>query len=79
METAMIMVILSRVLNYSINRWTNIIIGIIHTLAVFSSMFVGKPTPHYLFSGIIEIATTLFIVWYAWTWPRKKSKSIQIN
>ncbi len=70
METAMAMVVLSRVLKYRTNRWANIIVGIIHTISVFSSMFVGKPTPHYLFSGTIEIAVSSFVVWYAWKWPK---------
>ena len=70
METAIIMVLLSRVLEYRANRLANIIAGVIHTLAVFGSMFVGSaPALHYVFFGTIEIACTLFIVWYAWTWP----------
>jgi hypothetical protein len=56
-------------LKYSLNRWANIIAGVIHTGAVFGSMFIGsRPAPYYLFFGTIEIACTLFIVWYAWTW-----------
>ena len=70
METAIVMVLLSRVLPYKANRWANIVAGVIHTTAVFGSMFVGTaPTLYYLFFGSIEIATTLFIIWYAWKWP----------
>jgi hypothetical protein len=68
METAIAMVLLSRILKYRANRWANIIIGIIHTVAVLASMFVGTPDLYYLFFGTIEIVCTLFIVWYAWTW-----------
>ena len=68
METAIAMVLLSRVLKYRANRWANIIAGTINTAAVFLSMFVGTPALHYVFFGTIEIACTLFIVWYAWTW-----------
>ncbi|NIM58973.1 MAG: hypothetical protein GTO16_08540 [Candidatus Aminicenantes bacterium] len=70
METAIAMVLLSRVLKYRANRWANIIAGVIHTAAVFSSMFVGTPAPYYIFFGTIEIACTLLIVWYAWKWPK---------
>jgi len=73
METAIVMVVLSRVLKYRANRWTNIISGTIHTLAVFLSMFVGTPTLYYLFFGIIEMVTTSLIVWLAWTWPNPKA------
>jgi len=69
METAIVMVLLSRVLKYRANRLANIIAGVLHTAAVFSSMFVGSPPAlHYIFFGTIEMVCTLFIVWYAWTW-----------
>jgi len=70
METAIVMVILSRFLNYKANRIANIISGFIHTLAVILSLFAGKPAYYYLFFGSIEIACTVFIIWYSWTWPR---------
>jgi hypothetical protein len=73
METAIVMVILARFLNYKANRWANIIVGFIHTTAVFSSMFAGKPAPYYLFCGIIEIMCTSFIIWYAWTWRKPQN------
>lgn len=70
METAMIMVPLSLLLPYRANRIANIIAGLIHTTAVFSSMFVGTaPEPYYIFFGSIEIVTTLLIIWFAWRWP----------
>jgi hypothetical protein len=69
METAIAMVLLSRVLKYRANRWANIIVGAIHTASVFLSMFVGTPALFYMFFGTIEIVCTLFIIWYAWTWP----------
>jgi len=72
METAIAMVLLSRVLKYRANRWANIIAGAIHTAAVFASMFVGTPAPYYIFFGTIEIACTLLIIWYAWKWPKPK-------
>ena len=73
METAIVMVLLSRVLKYRANRWANIIAGVIHTVAVFSSMFVGTPGLYYIFFGTIEICCTLFIVWYAWTWRKQEA------
>ena len=68
METAIVMVVLSRVLKYRANRWANIISGVIHTLAVFGSMFVGTPAMYYTFFAAIEIACTLLIIWLAWKW-----------
>ena len=70
METAIAMVLCSRVLEYKANRWANIIIGVLHTLAVLLSMFVGGTTPalYYMFFAVIEISCTSLIVWYAWNW-----------
>lgn len=73
LETAMIMIILSRFLKYRINRWANIVLGALHTLAVTASLFVGIPTIFYLFFAAVEISTSLFIVWYAWTWIKPLS------
>ncbi len=73
METAIAMVLLSRVLKYMANRWANIIAGIIHTAAVSLSLFVGTPALYYVFFATIEIACTLFIIWYAWTWPKQEA------
>jgi hypothetical protein len=66
METAIAMVLLSRVLAYRANRWANIISGAFHTAFVSWSLIDGTPTLFYLFFATIEIVCTLFIVWYAW-------------
>jgi hypothetical protein len=68
METAIAMVLLSRVLKYGANRWANISVGVIHTALVSWSLSVGTPSLFYVFFAAIEIACTLFIIWYAWTW-----------
>lgn len=71
METAIVMVLLSRLLDYGPNRVLNIVAGAIHTAAVASSMFVdGPPDGYYIFFGAIEIGTTIAIIWLAWTWRR---------
>jgi hypothetical protein len=71
LETAIAMVLLSRVLKYRANRWANIIIAVLQTVVVAQSL--TGPLYWNLFYGFfatIEMACTLFIVWYAWTWPR---------
>jgi Family of unknown function (DUF6326) len=67
-ETAIAMVLLSRILPYQANRWANIIIAVVQTASVAFSLFAAVPTLFYAFFATIEIATTLFIIWYAWTW-----------
>ncbi len=68
MELAMIMIVLSRILKYSLNRWFNIIVGIILTLIQAGTLLSGDFTLHYLFFSIVEISTTIIIVWIAWNW-----------
>jgi len=68
MEIPIAMVLLSRILKLKVNRWANIIAALIKTVAMIMSLFVGSPTGYYTFFAVIEISTTLFIVWYAWTW-----------
>jgi len=69
METAIAVVLFSRILPYRANRWANIFSGVLHTLAVAGSMFVGDEVePYYMFMATIEIICTLYIVWAAWNW-----------
>ena len=69
MEIPIAMVLLSRLLNYSANRWANIIAGAIKTVVMIATMFVGSgPTLYYLFFGTIEIVCTSYNVMIAWNW-----------
>lgn len=59
------MIILSRVLKYEINRWVNIVAGIV-TIAY---IWVGMTTyPHYIVIATVETLCLLLIVWFAWKW-----------
>jgi hypothetical protein len=68
MEIPISMILLSRVLNYKANRISNIIAGSIMTIVQVGTLFIGSAELHYIFFSIIEIATTAFIVVYAWKW-----------
>jgi hypothetical protein len=72
-ETAIVMVPLSRILNYRANRLASIIVGAINTVAVLASLIVATPALYYAFFATIEIATTVVIIWYAWTWHNPES------
>ena len=74
LETAMVMIVLSRVLKYATNRWINIVVALLHTLAVVASPFVGTPTIFYIFFVVVEVSALLFIVWYAWTWAEPQNE-----
>jgi hypothetical protein len=73
-EIPIAMVLLSRVLKYGVNRWANIITGTIMTAVQALSLFVAIPAMYYVFFSVIEIACTLFIVWYAWTWTHHQGR-----
>jgi hypothetical protein len=75
METAIAMVLLSRVLRYGPNRWANIISGLFHTMFVAWSLTGQPATLFYAFFATIEIACTLFIVGYAWKWRGPSASS----
>ena len=75
-ETAIAMVLLSRMLKYRANRWANIIVGALNTMAIIVSLLVATPALYYIFFAVIEIVTTLLIVWYAWKWPNPQAVSM---
>ena len=68
-----LMVFLSIVLSPGINRWTNMIFGVIYTVIMLITM--PGAWAFYIFFGIIEVALTVLIVWYAWTWPGQEAIS----
>ena len=65
MEISILMILLSRVLKYGVNRWANIITSII-TIAFVVGGRVSYP--HYLFIATVEVACLLLIVWFACKW-----------
>jgi len=72
-EIPIIMVLLSRVLTYKVNRWVNIIAGGIMTLVQGASLFAGTPAMYYLFCSFFEIVSTVLIVWFAWNWREQET------
>jgi hypothetical protein len=67
MEVLIAMVVLSRVLPYRGSRWANILAGLLGTATVAFTLRGGAPA-HYVFFASVEMASTLFIAGYAWTW-----------
>lgn len=65
MEISIAMIILSRVLNYRVNRWVNIIVGLVTIAFVWGG---AAPYPHYTFVATVETICLLLIIWNAWKW-----------
>jgi hypothetical protein len=72
LEIPIAMILLSRVLKYKVNRWANIIAGVI-TIAYVVGM--GSLYPHYIFIATIEVVCMLLIIWYAWKWRNPEAQS----
>jgi len=68
LEMAMVMILLSRLLEYGINRWANIVVATLHIVGVLASLFVVTPPIFYSFFVIVEVIALLFIARYAWSW-----------
>ncbi|MEO6864137.1 MAG: DUF6326 family protein [Gemmatimonadaceae bacterium] len=66
-----IMVFLSLVLLPSLNRWVNIVLGVIYTIIVLVTM--PGAWAFYILMSIVEVTLQLLIVWYAWNWPSEAS------
>ena len=71
MEISIVMIILSRVLNYSANRWTNIITAMITIVFVIGG---GSLYPHYIFIVTVEVICLLLIIWNAWKWSNPEGQ-----
>ena len=68
---AIAMIILSRVLKYGINRWVNIIVGIVTIAYIWGGM---SSYPHYIFIATVETICLLLIIWFAWKWRNVEAR-----
>jgi hypothetical protein len=65
-----VMIFLSLALKPNLNRWVNIIFGMVYTVIILITMWDWA---FYIFYGIIEVVLTSLIVWYAWKWPKQEA------
>jgi hypothetical protein len=80
MEIPMAMIVASRLLEHSANRWLNLIAGFLMTLVQIGSFWMGTgPTLHYVFFSAVEIGTLLVIVFTAWHWKTSSDRGISDN
>ena len=62
-----VMIALSVLLKARLNRILNIVFGVLYTIIILLTMWDWA---FYVFFGVIEIALTGLIVWYAIGWPK---------
>jgi hypothetical protein len=66
-----VMVFLSLALKPNLNRWVNIILGVLYTVFVLLTM--PGAWAFYIFLGSLDVVLTALIVWYAWNWPKQET------
>lgn len=66
-EIPILMIVLAHFLPYRLNRWTNIIIGVV---TIISTLAIGAGDLDDMFFVAIELATLAFIIWMAWRWRK---------
>lgn len=59
------MIVLSRVLKYGLNRWVNIIVGVVTIAYIWGGM---ASYPHYIFIATVETLCLVLIIGFAWKW-----------
>lgn len=66
-----VMVFLSLALKPKVNRWANIILGVFY-IVTNSISFLTDSWSYFIVLGVVEVALTALIVWYAWKWPKQE-------
>lgn len=71
-----IMVFLSLALKAKVNRWVNIVVGVLHVLVLLGTQFVGEGGIwfYWRFYELLEALFLVFIIWTAWKWPVAESR-----
>ena len=70
MEIAIVMIVLSHVLPYRVNRWANILVAVLMIAFVVGG---GSTYPHYIFIAAVEVVCLLLIILIAWRWRAASS------
>lgn len=65
-----LMPFLSLILPPRVNQLFNVTFGVLYTVVMV--LAIRGAWHFYLFYGLIEIALTLLVIWYAWTWPKQR-------
>ena len=70
LQIPMLMIVLSKLLTFKLNKYSNIIAGIITTSVQTYTVTMGGSL-HYMFFSFFEICTGLLIIYLALTWKQQ--------
>jgi len=65
MTVPMASVLISRIASHRFARVESILAAAMMTLVQLATLFIGTATLHYMYFSVIEVATTIAIVWMA--------------
>jgi hypothetical protein len=68
-----LMIFLSIIMKPVLNKWLNILFGLIYTVIMFL-IAISSLAPwwsFYVFLAVVEMGLTMSIVIYAWKWPKR--------
>jgi len=68
----MLMIFLSMALPAKVNRWTNIMVAVVHIPYMLFNL-TGEAWMHMYFAAAVEVALLLLIIGYAWKWPKQEA------
>jgi len=71
----LVMAFLSLTLKDKMNRWTNIVVGIVHIglgVADLADPRMAELPAYGILIMVSQFVVAALIVWYAWKWPKKK-------
>ena len=71
MAVPSVMIFLSLAVKASVNRWLNIVLGVLSLLALAATFLAGEISLRYVIQAGVEAVLIVAIVWHAWTWPRQ--------
>jgi hypothetical protein len=71
-----VMVFLTLVLTPAVNRWANVVLGALYAASVVL-LTIGETWAYYYFLSAVETMLLVLIVWYAWTWPGRRDRSVE--
>ena len=73
MAIPIFMIFLSLALPAKVNRWVNIIVGIVYVVVlVLVNLIPAETWAYYAFYEILEAVFIALIVWHAWKWPKQE-------
>jgi hypothetical protein len=72
----LVMAVLTLTLKDSLNRWLNLILGVVISIAFFGNLIelaTTMPAAHIILLSVAGFIAPALIVWYAWKWPKQEA------